>query len=175
MKKSERENPKRSSTPEASRPYMPGYGILDASEGRGLLPWSWAAERLSRSHNYWVATTWPDGRPHAVAVWGVWVDDTFYFSTGGRSRKAQNLANNPRCVVCTERADKAVIVEGIASKTGASAVPKRVLSEYSRKYKSELDPKLGPIYAVRPISVFGFIEAADEFSGAATRWTFPST
>jgi len=139
-----------------------------------LLPWSWAAERLLKSHNYWVATTWPDGRPHAVAVWGVWVDDTFYFSTGGRSRKARNLARNPRCVVCTERADNAVIVEGNAIRIRPNSIPKRVMSEYSRKYKSELDPKLGPAYAVRPRVVFGFIEAAEEFSGAATRWAFHS-
>lgn len=154
---------------------MPGYGILDAKSRRGLLPWSWANERLSKAHNYWVATTRPNGRPHAVAVWGVWVNDKFYFSTGARSRKARNLANNPRCVVCTERADKAVIVEGIARKVRSSSIPRRVMSEYSRKYKSELDPKLGPIYAVRPSVAFGFIEAADEFSGAATRWAFPST
>jgi len=174
MKKTKPENPKRSSPPKASRPYMPGYGILDAREGRGLLPWSWAAEHLSKSHNYWVATTRPSGRPHAVAVWGVWVDDIFYFSTGARSRKAQNLAGNPRCVVCTERADKAVIVEGIAIRIRHNSIPKRVMSEYSTKYKSELDPKLGPAYAVRPSVVFGFIEAADEFSGAATRWAFSS-
>jgi general stress protein 26 len=110
-----------------------------------------------------------------MAVWGVWVDDIFYFSTGARSRKTRNLAKNPRCVVCTQRADNAVIVEGIASRVRTSSIPKRVASKYSRKYKSELDPNLGPIYAVRPITVFGFIEAADEFSGAATRWTFPST
>jgi hypothetical protein len=45
-----------------SRPHMPDYGILDAYEGEGLLPWDWAAERLSVSHNYMVATTRPDGR-----------------------------------------------------------------------------------------------------------------
>ena len=33
--------------PNATRPYMPGYGILPATEGTGLLPWSWAVERLS--------------------------------------------------------------------------------------------------------------------------------
>jgi len=29
--------------PKASRPHMPGYGILDANSGNGLLPWSWKA------------------------------------------------------------------------------------------------------------------------------------
>ena len=33
--------------PRISRPYMPGYGILAADQGSGLLPWSWAADRLS--------------------------------------------------------------------------------------------------------------------------------
>ena len=33
--------------PTASRPHMPGYGILDADRGKGLLPWSWAKERLT--------------------------------------------------------------------------------------------------------------------------------
>jgi hypothetical protein len=26
--------------PRASRPHMPGYGIMPAGEGKGLLPWS---------------------------------------------------------------------------------------------------------------------------------------
>jgi hypothetical protein len=34
--------------PRATRPYMPGYGLLDATQGTGLLPWSWAVERLER-------------------------------------------------------------------------------------------------------------------------------
>ena len=37
----------------------------------GMLPWSWAEERLTRSHDYWCATTWPDGRPHVMPVWAV--------------------------------------------------------------------------------------------------------
>lgn len=152
---------------------MPGYGILDAKGGKGLLPWSWASIRLSRAHNYWVATTRPDGRPHTMAVWGVWVNDRFYFSTGGRSRKARNLARNRRCVVCTERADEAVIVEGVASKARASSLPRQVAGEYKRKYKWDLDPKRGPVFTVRPRVAFGFVEAADKFSSAATRWIFP--
>lgn len=57
--------------PRASRPYMPGYGVLGAGEGRGLLPWSWAEERLGASHRYWVVSVGRDGQPHAMPVWGV--------------------------------------------------------------------------------------------------------
>ena len=58
--------------PEARRPFMPGDGISEGTEG--ILPWSWAVERLNRSQNFWLATARPDGRPHAMAVWAVWVD-----------------------------------------------------------------------------------------------------
>jgi len=58
--------------PTRSRPYMPGYGIHPPDEGSGLLPWSWAEQRLHSSHTFWVVTLWPDGRPHAMPVWGVW-------------------------------------------------------------------------------------------------------
>jgi hypothetical protein len=98
--------------PVASRPSMPGYGILPADAGGGLLPWDWAVERLQRAHNYWVATTRPDGAPHLAAVWGVWFDGAVCFSTGGRSRKARNLAAEPRCVVTPESAGESVVLEG---------------------------------------------------------------
>jgi general stress protein 26 len=74
---------------------MPGYGLAPAEGGDGLLPWSWAARHLERARHYWVATSRPDGSPHLAAVWGLWHDDAFHFSTGGRSRKARNLAANP--------------------------------------------------------------------------------
>ena len=78
---------------------MPGYGILPSAEG--LLPWAWAQERLRASANYWLATTWPDGRPHVMPVWGVWLDGALWWSSGLRSRKARNLARDPRCTVTT--------------------------------------------------------------------------
>jgi PPOX class probable F420-dependent enzyme len=149
---------------------MPGYGIVAANKGRGLLPWSWAAERLSNAHNYWIATTRPDGRPHAMAVWGVWHDGAFYFSTGRRSRKARNLARNPRCVVCTERADEPVILEGVAEEVTDPSLIRRIGAPYHAKYKWKLDPSLGPIFAVRPQVAFALTEG--DLPGSATRWTF---
>lgn len=49
-----------------------------------------------------------------MPIGGLWLDGRFYFSTGKQSRKGRNLAANAECVVCTERADEAVIVEGVA-------------------------------------------------------------
>ena len=71
--------------PQADRPNMPEYGLAEAEAGLGLLPWTWALERLQPARNYWLATTRPDGRPHVMPVWGVWVENRFYFSTGSQS------------------------------------------------------------------------------------------
>ena len=86
---------------------MHGYGLRQDEER--LLPWSWAADRLLQSHNYWVATSGSDGRPHLAAVWGVWWQDQFVFSTGGRSAKARNLATDSRCSVAPEGAQESVV------------------------------------------------------------------
>src|SRR5581483_3476747 len=75
-------------------------------------PWKWAADRLRRSRQYWIATTRPDGAPHLMIVWGVWLDDSFWFSTGAASRKARNLAANPGCAIGTDDAGEAVVMEG---------------------------------------------------------------
>jgi len=96
--------------PKSSRPHMPGYGLPVGD--KGLLPWSWAEQRLKKSHNYWITTVKPDGSPHTMVVWGLWQDGRLLFSTGSKSRKARNLAQNTNCVVCTELANEAVIVEG---------------------------------------------------------------
>jgi len=94
---------------------MPGYGVLPASEGAGLLPWEWADSRLRASRNYWVVTLWPDGRPHAMPVWGAWDDDhMFWFTSSARSRKARNIAGDPRCTVATEDEQHPVVLSGKA-------------------------------------------------------------
>ena len=80
-------------TPKPSRPQMPGYGLPEHS--KGLLPWKWAEQRLAKSHNYWISTVRPDGRPHTMVVWGLWLANVFYFSTGRDSRKTHNLKANP--------------------------------------------------------------------------------
>ena len=161
-----------SGEPTASRPYMPGYGLLDASSGRGLLSWNWAGERLSTAKNYFVSTTRPDGLPHCMPVWGIWLDSAFYFSSGRRSRKARNLAHNPRCVVCPEGADEAVVMEGIAAIVDEGPVFRQFVEAYKVKYNFDMDTmdmSESAVFAVRPTVVFGF---AEDLASIATRWNF---
>lgn len=156
--------------PVASRPHMPGYGILDA--GKGLLPWSWAEQRLTEARNYWLSTTRPDGRPHIMPVWGVWLHGAFWFSTGRTSRKARNLSANPSCVICPEGAAEAVIVEGAAAEVTDASALQPFIEAYAAKYDWSLNTDEGPFYVVRPRVAFAFIESADDFTATATRWRF---
>ncbi|HKJ26479.1 MAG TPA: pyridoxamine 5'-phosphate oxidase family protein, partial [Anaerolineales bacterium] len=80
------------------RPYMPGYGLQPPTPEAGLLDWAFVSDRMQIARNYWVATASPDGKPHAVPVWGVWHHNTFYFSPGSDSRKYNNLTANPQVV-----------------------------------------------------------------------------
>ena len=75
---------------------MPGYGTQPEGEGGGLLPWSWAEERLVRSHDFWLATVTPHGAPHLMPVWAVWHEGQLWFSSSNGSRKARNLGSEPR-------------------------------------------------------------------------------
>jgi hypothetical protein len=101
------------------------------------MPWTWAEQRLKRSHNYWITTVKPDGSPHTMVVWGLWQNGRFLFSTGSKSRKARNLAENANCIVCTEHASEAVIVEGTAEIAEVRA-RRKFLPTYERKYKFDM-------------------------------------
>ena len=150
-------------------PYYPP--MQDATHGQGLLPWSYARERLEKSHNYLLSTVRPDGAPHLAPVWGLWYEEKFCFSTGRQSRKGRNLAANPRCVVSTDTINDVVIVEGVAEELAEASIPQPLFEGYPAKYPPwKLDPSLGPVFVLKPRVVFAFPES--DFTGASTRWHF---
>jgi general stress protein 26 len=161
--------------PKAARPYMPGYGLLAANEGTGLLPWSWAEERLAASRNYWVATVWPEGRAHLMPVWGMWNEGAFWFSSSNGSRKARNLMADPRCTVATEDADSPVVLEGMARHVTDRETLARMLAWENAKYETDysidtLDPVVNACFRIAPTWAFGIKKG--DFTGSPTRWDF---
>src|SRR5919201_794233 len=101
--------------PTRSRPLLPkGYGV-PASEA-GMVAWSWAVEQLERARNFWFSTTRPDGRPHAMPAWAVWLDDALYFDGSPETRRGRNLALNPAIVVHLESSDHVVVLEAESAK-----------------------------------------------------------
>jgi len=161
-----------STPPRASRPYMPDYGVRGPDEGSGLLPWSWAQERLAASRNYWVVSLWPGGRPHAMPVWGVWDGAALWFSSGPRSRKARNLAADPRTVVTTEDAGEPVVLEGTAALVSARAEIERVAALMDAKYGGITADFLAANATIRVAPERAFGIAHDDFTGSPTRWVF---
>ena len=157
------------SDPRADRPFAPGYGIVGAEDGKGLLPWSWVARKMNGCRTFWLATIHSAlARPHVMPVWGVWLDDAFFFSTGHKSRKGQNLAVNPACSIANDDGQESVIVEGQAKPVNDPATLERMAAAYKKKYKMDPRAMSEPIFIVRPTTVFGFIEKS--FPKSATRW-----
>ncbi|MGZ4644532.1 MAG: pyridoxamine 5'-phosphate oxidase family protein [Blastococcus sp.] len=163
--------------PAADRPHMPGYGVLAADAGSGLIPWAEAQRRLTVSHDYWCATVRPDGRPHVMPVWGVWLDGQVWFSGGRLSRKARNLAADPRCTLTTDDARNPVVVEGVAERVTDPARIAAFLDAVNAKYDADLaidflDPEVNGSYAVRPVTVIALTDG--DFTGSPTRWRLPA-
>jgi nitroimidazol reductase NimA-like FMN-containing flavoprotein (pyridoxamine 5'-phosphate oxidase superfamily) len=147
-----------------------GYRMPKGS--KGMLSWDAVEKKIANAHNYWVCTTRPDGRPHTMPVWGVWVDGAVYFGTDGASRKARNIQANPAMVIHLELLKEAVILEGEAER--ANAVSKEIDAAYSRKYKMKLSDAPGEMFLVRlqPRVVMAWTEK--EFMTSPTRWEFAS-
>ena len=161
------------SDPVARRPYMPGYGVLGPDEGTGLLPWSWAVERLTRSHDFWLATVGAGGRPHVMPVWGIWDDAGLWLSTAPTSRKARNLERDDRCTITTDDALEPVVVDGVAERVTDRAANQVFKDGVNAKYGTsyEVDFFLeNATFVVRPSWAFGLLES--DFGGSPTTWTF---
>lgn len=155
-----------------------------ASDARPKTPWPEASRRLAEGSTYWLATTRPDGSPHIVPVLAVWAEGALHFVANSASRKARNLASNPRCAISTGASSLDLVVEGEASKVSDQSRLQLVAGEYLAKYDWPVTvrdgafhgdgaPTAGPppyeVYEVVPTKAFGF--GTDEVTGA-TCWTF---
>ena len=150
-----------------------GYGLTEVKSPSDLVAWEHVEERLRVSRNYWVNSTRPGGRPHAMPVWGVWVEGAFLFSTDSESRKGRNLAANPAVVVHLESGDDVVILEGVVEKVTDPALLAKADQAYSEKYQYHMigeETPPGLVYRLRPRKVFAWPESS--FPSTATRWEF---
>lgn len=167
-------------------------------DGYGVAPIAWAKvrDRLDqgftqppgtggpRRHTFWLSTVNPDGSPHVMPLGVLWVDGVFYFNSGPRTRKSQNLARNPHCVlsVATEPFD--LVIEGDAVKVTDETKLERIAEAYSRVgwsptvrdgalYAEYSAPSAGPppwyVYEVTPVTVYA-LGTAEPYG--ATRFRF---
>jgi PPOX class probable F420-dependent enzyme len=148
------------------------YGVPTDASGAELLPWNWAVERLVSARNYWICTTRGDGRPHAAPVWGLWLDDSLWFSTSPDSQKGRNLARDSTILVHLESGDDVVILEGEARAARDGEALARFADEYEAKYDYRMDVTKAdtPVYVMRPRIAQTWAES--KFPRAAVRWIF---
>jgi len=95
--------------PKISRPIFPkGYADKPAS----YVSWEWVASQLTESKHYWLCSVRPDGRPHVVPRWGVFIDNKLYYDGSTETRHARNILENPHITLNLESGEKAIIMEG---------------------------------------------------------------
>src|ERR1700750_989496 len=63
------------------------------------------------SRTTWLSTVNADGSPHVTAVGALWIDGTYWFQTGAGTRKARNVARDPRCSMAVSVPDADIVVE----------------------------------------------------------------
>jgi hypothetical protein len=118
------------------RPTFPkGYVDNPVSE----VPWEHVEKRLTDSVNYWLCTVKPDGAPHVVPRWGVFVDGKFYYDGSPETRHARNLESNPKMSLHLESGNDVVIMDGESAPASRPnpELAQRLSEAYCQKYESE--------------------------------------
>jgi hypothetical protein len=164
--------------------------------GLPLVDWARIEARLEGSeqlagpespdHRSWLATTDADGRPHLTGLGPLYVSGLFYFTTGGSTRKARNLARDPRCTLGVSTVEFDLAVEGEAALVddpdvvaemarrwadgGWPARPDDAGTALTAEYSA---PSAGPppwrVYRITPRAATAVLAAEP---GGATRWRF---
>ncbi|HJS20417.1 MAG TPA: pyridoxamine 5'-phosphate oxidase family protein [Anaerolineales bacterium] len=116
-----------------TRPKFP-KGYVD--NPTSYVDWDWVAAQLTDSKNYWLCSIRPDGRPHAIPRWAVYLDDRIYYDGSPETRHARNIESNPQISVHLENGSQVVILEGLAVPAGKPAIElaNRLAETYRKKY-----------------------------------------
>lgn len=166
-----------STEPRRERPTFPaGYGLPD--DDTGLLEWSDVERRLVESKHYWLATVRPDGRPHVIPRWGVWVDGAFYYDGSPTTRHARNAEANPATTLNLENGWEAVILEGtsVATRADAEGLGERLAAAFAKYHGDGYAPAAdswagedgGGLRVFRPVTAMAWFS----FPADATRFVF---
>jgi PPOX class probable F420-dependent enzyme len=108
-----------------------------------------------------VATRMPDGSPHSVAVWVGMEGGRVVFFTQESSRKARNLAGDPRIAVSVIDRDnpyRTARVRGRVAATREGDAALEVIDRLSQKFTGKDFPmRSGTVYEIEPEHV-GYME-----------------
>ena len=117
--------------------------IINLGAADGLPPVNWddvvkkldagsaPAPDAANSRTTWLATVNQDGSPHVTAVGALWLDGSFWFQTGTGTRKARNVARDPRCSIAVSIRDADVVIEGDAVRVTEAGAVARIAKAWS--------------------------------------------
>ncbi len=156
--------------------------------GHAPIPWIRTRDALAASHGpgftFFLGTVRPDATPHAAGIGAVWADNTLWFVTGPRTRKARNLAANPACTIASRLPGIDVVLEGHAERVTDASTLERLAAVYREAgWPAEVEgdafsapysaPSAGPppwhLYRFVFHTVFGVATAEPH---GASRWRF---
>jgi general stress protein 26 len=109
-----------------------------------------ARQRLENARNLWLATVRPNGSPHLVPIWFVWLDDRAYLCTSIHSVKARNIAKNSRVAFALEDGDNPIVLEGAA--TILRDIPENVVRAFHEKFNWDIrgDSTYNAVIKIQP-------------------------
>ena len=88
--------------------------------GGAELPWSRAEGALAAPPTadvtYFLGTCRLDGTPHAAGIGAQWLDGYVYFTSNPTTRKARDLAENPRCTISVRLEGIDLVLDGTAER-----------------------------------------------------------
>ena len=107
-------------------------------------------KRLETERNLWLATVRPDGSPHLVPIWFVWHENKAYLCTSANSRKAKNIANNPRVMFALEGGDDPVLIQATAKMLDQP--PAEIIAAFRRKFDWDItcDSTYNAVIEIKP-------------------------
>ena len=142
----------------------------------GMLTWTEVAALLAPWRNYWLSTLATDGSPQVSPIWGVLVDETFYFYTETGTAKYRNVLADPRVAVHLESGDDVVIVRGTVELIGSTAEHPELCEAYVPKYTQARDRQYLPadvegdnvLFALHPMRAVVWLLV--DYEGSIRRW-----
>jgi hypothetical protein len=156
--------------------------IATLDQGFGQAPGTGGPDR----HTSWLATIDADGRPHVTAVGAQWHDGSFWFETGPTTRKARNVARDPRATLSLALHDYDIVIEATVEHVVDPALVAELATVWNEGgWPCRVDdsgvaltaefsaPSAGPppwwIYRLAPTTATAL---GTSEPGGATRWTF---
>lgn len=112
--------------------FPPGYVDNPTSE----VAWEHVAQQLTEAKNYWLCSVRPDGRPHVIPRWAVFVDRKVYYDGSPKTRHARNILENPHISLHLESGDQVIILEGTSqpAERPSPELAQKLAQAYKTKY-----------------------------------------